>query len=88
MRELYTSKVSPKPPCLIAKIKLGVSVHLATLYSIPHARGRFDPLNLALVQREHHTPTFLKDVEYKTKASCQQFDMNLAFDELPKYQAK
>ena len=23
MRELYTSKVFPKPPCLIAKIRLG-----------------------------------------------------------------
>ena len=28
MRELYISKVRPKPPCLIAKIKLENSVQL------------------------------------------------------------
>ena len=27
MRECYKSKVLSKPPCLITKIKLGVSVH-------------------------------------------------------------
>ena len=35
MRELYTSKVSPKTPCLIAKIKLGVSVHWGKNISNP-----------------------------------------------------
>ena len=33
-RTVYTSKVFPKPPCLIAKIKLGVSVHWATVQGV------------------------------------------------------
>ena len=41
MRELYMSKVVSKTPCLIAKIRLGVFVHLRTVQTIPHARGRF-----------------------------------------------
>ena len=40
MRELYISKVCPKPPCLIAKMKLGVSVQCKTIYQIPHAGGQ------------------------------------------------
>ena len=38
----YISKVCPKPPCLIAKMKLGVSVHWGAIYPIPHAKGRFE----------------------------------------------
>ena len=36
MRVLYTSKVFPKPLCLIAKIKLRVSVHWETTYPYPY----------------------------------------------------
>ena len=46
MRKCYTSKVFSKPPCLIAKIRLEKSVQLEAQQTVPHARGRIDPLEI------------------------------------------
>ena len=66
MRALYISKASPKPPCLIAKIKLGVSVHGGTLYPTP-TLGSIRPLALGIgytVAQCLDTPNFIFAIKH------------------------